>query len=189
MPTDFSRAIYQLADVNKIAFDLEKTELIHWTASHNATDLSLKLPNNVTIKPKQSIKWLGIYFDPNLSFKQHVAIKIAKAKGAFFRMTRLANIERGLTPFALRQLYFACVTSIADYGSVIWLRGQQHFKKPFQGLQNLAIRKILGTFKTAPILSMEVEAVLKCSVKFESSCNVFVCDNLACLEPHYVQCM
>lgn len=155
-----AQKLYQLADVNKIAFDLEKTELIHWTASHNAIDLALKLPNDVVVKPKQSIKWLGIYFDPNLSFKQHVAIKIAKAKGAFFRMTRLANIERGLTPFALRQLYIACVTSIADYGSVIWWRGQQHFKKLFQGLQNLAIRKILGTFKTAPILPMEVEAAL-----------------------------
>ena len=40
-----AQKLYQLADVNKIAFDLEKTELIYWTASHNATDLALKLPN------------------------------------------------------------------------------------------------------------------------------------------------
>ena len=75
-------------------------------------------------------------------------------------MTRLANSSRGLSPFALRQLYLACITSIADYGSAIWWRGQVQLKKPLQALQNLGLRKILGVFKTAPILPMEVEAAL-----------------------------
>jgi hypothetical protein len=106
------------------------------------------------------VKWLGIYFDLTLSFKHHVSTKVAKARGAFFRMSRLANIRRGLTPFALRQIYTACVMSIADYGTEIWWRGQQHLTKLLQGVQNLAIRKILGVFKTAPILPMEVESAL-----------------------------
>lgn len=83
--------------------------------------------------------------------------KIAKAKGALFRMERLANCGRGLTPSALRQIYMACVTSIADYEAVIWWRGQKNFTKILQGLQNLALRKILGVFKTTPVLPIEVE--------------------------------
>ena len=75
-------------------------------------------------------------------------------------MARLANTERGLSPRAIRQLYIACVTSVADYGSVIWWKGQAQFKKPLQALQNLALRKILGVFRTAPIVPMEVEASL-----------------------------
>ncbi|CAG8978349.1 hypothetical protein HYALB_00012484 [Hymenoscyphus albidus] len=75
-------------------------------------------------------------------------------------MSRLANNSKGLTPFALRQLYTACVTSIADYGSTIWWRGQAQFTTLLQKLQNLAIRKILGVFKTTPILPMEVESAL-----------------------------
>ena len=35
-------------------------------------------------------------------------------------MNRLANISRGLSPTALRQLYLACVTSTADYGAILW---------------------------------------------------------------------
>ena len=76
-------------------------------------------------------------------------------------MARLANSERGLSPFAIRQLYVACITSVADYGSPIWWRGQAQFKKPLQALQNLGLRKILGVFKTAPIVPMEVEAALQ----------------------------
>jgi hypothetical protein len=75
-------------------------------------------------------------------------------------MNRLANSERGLSPLALRQLYLACVTSVSDFGSPIWWKGQAQFKRSLQVLQNLALRKILGVFKTAPILPMEVEAAL-----------------------------
>ena len=75
-------------------------------------------------------------------------------------MARLANSEKGLTPFALRQLYLACVVSVADYGSVIWWRGQASLLRPLQAIQNLAVRKILGVFKTAPIIPMEVEAAV-----------------------------
>ena len=52
------------------------------------------------------------------------------------------------------------MTSVADYGSPIWWRGQAQFKKPLQALQNLGLRKILGAFKTAPIRPLEVEAAL-----------------------------
>jgi ribonuclease HI len=73
---------------------------------------------------------------------------------------RLVNIERGLSPFAVRQLYLACITSVSDFGSPIWWKGQSQLKKPLQALQNLALRKILGTFRTTPILPMEAEAIL-----------------------------
>ena len=70
------------------------------------------------------------------------------------------NIEKGLSPRAVRQLYLACITSIADYRSPVWWRGQASFRGPLQALQNLALRKILGVFRTAPIEPIEVEAAL-----------------------------
>lgn len=112
--------LINLAQSNHIAFDLEKTELMHWERSRDAKTATLTLPNGDIVEPSPMIKWLGIHFDANLNFKHHVAIKIAKARNAFFRVSRLASIERGLTPFALRQLYIACVTSIADYGALVW---------------------------------------------------------------------
>jgi hypothetical protein len=35
-------------------------------------------------------------------------------------MERLANLENGLTANSLRQIYKACVISVADYGSPVW---------------------------------------------------------------------
>ena len=151
--------LYELAAQNAIQFDLTKTELLHFTRSKEAKVATLTLPNGEILQSKDLVRWLGIWFDPGLTFKQHVAIRTAQARSAFQRMARLANSEKGLSPFALCQLYLACVTSIADYGSVIWWKGQAQFKKPLQDLQNLGLRKILGAFKTTPILPMEAKLI------------------------------
>jgi hypothetical protein len=81
--------------------------------------VTVTLPDGVIIESNELVKWLGVYFDQGFTFKQHVATRVSQARSAFYHIARLANIERGLSPLAIRQLYLACVTSIADYGSVI----------------------------------------------------------------------
>jgi len=65
-----------------------------------------------------------VWFDLNLTFKQYMAIRTNQARSAFNRMARLINSEKGLTPFAIRQLYTAYITSVTDYRSPIWWKGQ-----------------------------------------------------------------
>ena len=95
-----------------------------------------------------------------MKFKSHVKKRATQALQAFFRITRLANINHGLSSRALRQLYLACIASIADYGSVVWWRQQKNLIQPLITLQNKALRLILGVFRTAPIPPMEAESAL-----------------------------
>jgi hypothetical protein len=68
----------------------------------------------------------------------------------------------------MRQLYLACITSIADYGVPIWWKGQKNLLERYQKLQNNMLRKILGAFKTSSIAAMEVEAsILSVEIRFE----------------------
>ena len=60
----------------------------------------------------------------------------------------------------MRQLYIACIVSIADFGVPIWWNNQKFLLDKYQKLQNLALRKILGAFKTSPIMAMELEAAI-----------------------------
>lgn len=117
-----------------IQFDAAKTELIHFTTSQTAPTAALTLPDQTVVTPKEVVRWLSIHFDSALSFKDHVAIRTSQAKSTFFRMCRLANTERGLSPFAMRQLYMACVTSIANYGCQVHWKGQGSTIKQLQGL-------------------------------------------------------
>ena len=152
--------LYHQGAKNAVEFDMDKTELIHFTKSKEACITQLKLPNGNIVKPKTLIRWLGIWFDSQLSFKEHVSIRAQQARNAFFRMARLANINKGLSPHSIRQIYLACITSVADYGSPVWWRNQTGLSNQLQKLQNQVARKILGVFRTAPVKPMEIEAGL-----------------------------
>ena len=79
-----------------ISFDISKTELIHFHNKYTTIKEGLKL-GDVEIPPKPLVRWLGVFLDSTLMFKQHVEIRISKAKAAFYLIKRLGNTYRGLS--------------------------------------------------------------------------------------------
>src|SRR5437762_13942880 len=87
------------------------------------------------------------------------------------KIERLSNTERELSFQAMRQLYIACIFSVADYGVPVWWNNQKHLLKKFQKLQNQTLRKILNTFKISSISVMKIEASISSSkVRFNRIC-------------------
>jgi len=72
--------LLQLQNQNNIQFDMKKIELIHFHTKRSIdnNNYSISIRNN-QIKPKNLVRWLGIWLDSKLSFKEHVEIKIAAA--------------------------------------------------------------------------------------------------------------
>jgi hypothetical protein len=66
--------LYKLAAKNAIQFDLAKTELLHFTTLKEVKVATLTLLNQEILQSKDVVRWLGIWFDPGLTFKQHVSI-------------------------------------------------------------------------------------------------------------------
>ncbi len=98
-------------------------------------------------------------------------IKISTATRIFHQIARLSNTERGLSFQAMRQLYIVCITSVADYGVPVWWNNQKFLLEKYQKLQNSALRKILGAFKTSPYMAMELEAaIIPPRVRFNRLC-------------------
>jgi hypothetical protein len=96
---------------------------------------------------------------------------LAKTNRVFHQINRLVNCNRGLTYQAMRQLYLVCITSIADYGVLIWWKGQKNLLKRYQKLQNNMLRKALEVFKPFFIVIMEIEAfILSIRIRFEKIC-------------------
>lgn len=112
--------------VNLWLSNLTKTKSISYTSYPN-----FKLAPDNIVEHSKTVKWLGILFNNTLSFKQHILERIKKAKGAFFRLQRLTNTERGLSAFAVRQLYLACINSVATYGAELYWRQQVWVEKSF----------------------------------------------------------
>lgn len=131
------KELFKRGEENYVEFDLRKTEFLNFrskTEGSEARTTSIRLPDGNEVKSGFLVRWLGVYFDPGLTFKEYVSIRVSQARSAFLRLSRLANVERGLSPHAVRQLYLACVTTVADYGLEIYWKGQVQFKRQLQTL-------------------------------------------------------
>ena len=80
-----------------IQFNLEKTELIHFHSKRNiGENVNICFSENYLVEAKPTVKWLGIWLDSKLNFKEYVEKKVAQATRIFYQIKRLFNIERGL---------------------------------------------------------------------------------------------
>jgi ribonuclease HI len=167
--------LFTLARNQAVQFDPGKTELIHFTTQRATLSESVQI-GGITIEPKPVIRWLGIWFDSKLTFKPHIEKKAKSATAAFYGIQRLGNTQKGLSARAIRLLYVACVTPIADFGIQLWWKGigsygSQSLVRPFQTLQNLASARITGAFKGSPSKALELEAgLLPPEVRFNRAC-------------------
>ena len=73
-----------------ISFDVSKIKLIHFYSKRTTIEEGLKL-GDIEISPKPLVRWLGVFLDSKLTFKQHIEIRISKAKEAFYLIRRLGN--------------------------------------------------------------------------------------------------
>jgi hypothetical protein len=87
-------------------------------------------------------------------------MKCAAATRAFYLIYRLSNISKDLSFQAIRQLYISCVEAIGAYGVLCWWNHNYARIKGFERLQNSVLRTILGQFRTALIVSIEIETAI-----------------------------
>src|SRR5438045_297289 len=76
------------------------------------------------------------------------------------KIERLSNTERELSFQAMRQLYIACIISVADYEVPVWWNNQKFLLEKYQKLQNSALRKILEAFKISLYMTMKLKAAI-----------------------------
>lgn len=112
-----------------ITFDPRKSELQHFSRCRKDKDPSSTpsvISQNMTVSEKNRqpyTRWLGVYFDRNLSFKWHVRILTGKAMKVANALRSLANTSRGAKPSLVRQAVLACVLPTALYAAETWWPG------------------------------------------------------------------
>ena len=107
----------------------------------------------ITITPPKYIRWLGFYLDRKLTFFDHVRILAVKGKAITTGLQCLGNTVCGLSPHHMHLLYRTCVIPVITYGCQLWYRPNAPKKaliKKLQIVQNKALRRITGAFRTSP---------------------------------------
>lgn len=139
-------------------FAVKKTKLIHFTRRKREHGVGQIIMQGRTIQPSPAVKLLGVIFDQELRWKQHVQQAVKRATKVSIAVGGL----RYLRPAQMRQLYQACVTPVVDYASTVWhnpLKDKTHLRV-IGTVQRAALIRILSAFKSTATQTMEVEAYI-----------------------------
>jgi len=160
---------------NAVAFAPDKYELIHFTRKRDRSVPLIRV-NGAPIQPKDVVRWLGVYFDPKLTFRTHVETWGSRAHKAAAHLRGLNRVMAGAPSHLTALAANACVLPIATYGAETWWQGatKPGTKDPTKTVKTrqetlvgiieetvkLAARAILPVWKTTPISVLHRESGL-----------------------------
>ena len=89
------------------------------------------------------VKFLGITFDSNFTFKKHFEEILGRCNTRYHRIRLLANKKWGPSSSTILQIYKQCVWPIFEYGSLSTITTSDTIISEIQRLQNKFIRLAL----------------------------------------------
>ena len=147
-------------------FETSKYVLVHYTRNHNKTTSASVKIDNTRIEASEHARYLGVIFDKQLRFKQHMAQVVKKGTSAAIALAGIAKCNWGAPFQQVRQLFQAVIAPKIDYGAIVWHRpkdkgtmGTRQVKE-LTTIQRIAMKAILGCYRTTPTTAMEIEAGL-----------------------------
>jgi len=162
---------------NAISFGPSKTEVQHFMLKRHRGQLPRIRHGSRDVEAEPAMRWLGVWLDPKLSFKRHVAEKAAAARRVANHIRGLSKVHSGAPPAAITKAMKAVVIPKALFASEVWYPGRTRssfvrkggqFRQVQTGLQhsisliqkaiNHALRGCLPVWKTTPLPALYREA-------------------------------
>ncbi len=130
-----------------LQLNLAKTELLVFPATPTLQhDFTIQLGSS-TINPSASVINLGVIFDDQLTFKEHIA---KTARSCRFALHNIRKIRPFLTEHAAQLRVQALVISRLDYCNSLLAGLPSNTIKPLQMIQNAVARLVFNEPKRAP---------------------------------------
>ena len=102
--------------INKLSLNIDKTNYMIFTNKHGSMDIQLNI-NNINIQRVYYTKFLGVFIDHKLTWKEH----ISKVCGKVSRCTALLNkVKNVLSSHSLYTLYNSLIVPYLTYCVEVW---------------------------------------------------------------------
>lgn len=149
-------------------FAPDKYQIIHFTKKRKTTD---DLQSTINIQGHDAelvptLRVLGVWLDPALSWKDHIMRATQKGVKAFESLARVTSSVWGPSVRKSRLLYTAVARPIMTYGSQVWTvssKGEPIAQARIKALavtQNKCLRKIMGAYVRTPVAAIERESAV-----------------------------
>ncbi len=131
-----------------LQLNMAKTELLVFPATPTLQhDFTIQLGSSI-ITPSTLVRSLGVIFDDQLTFKEHIA---KTARSCRFALHNIRKIRPFLTEHAAQLLVQALVVSRLDYCNALLAGLPSNTIKPLQMIQNAAARLVFNEPKRARV--------------------------------------
>ena len=149
-------------------FEVSKYVLVHFTRNNRLkTDASITV-NRSKVTPSDEAKYLGVVFDRGLRFGSHLQLLVKRGTNAAMALASIAKSSWGAPYRYVRQLFLAVIAPSTDYGAIVWHRPKYDGStatsaqiRRLTTIQRLAMKAILGCYRTTPTAAMEMESGLE----------------------------
>lgn len=132
---------------NGLSLNTQKTHFLQFSLCNNpVNNLLQKIHiNSYYLESPESVKFLGIFLDANLSWDAHINHICKRIRPICYGLYRLAGI---CSQDALLSVYYAHVESILRYGIIFWgMSKAAHFDRVFK-IQKWCIRSLSKLTRT-----------------------------------------
>jgi hypothetical protein len=141
----------------ELEFDTTKTEAGLFTCRQgHKKHLRAKLRAHIRVGNgfarfnKEATRWLGVWMDAHLTFKEHHNRCMKNARAAEARLRSLTRTY-GVVPACVRAVQIACVQAVALYGSELWWDPKEGSRRDdLQLLLNRQATSTPGELPTTP---------------------------------------
>lgn len=116
----------------------------------------LKIGNTV-IKCEKDVKFLGVIFDSQLTFRKHIQYMESKCKRRLQLMQVISSQKWGADIKSLLTIYKTLIRPIIDYGSIAYDSAAKSTLKIVEKIQNKALRICTGCMKNTQINLLQNE--------------------------------
>ena len=137
-----------------------KTTYTTFSLSTKKQSIKLTLDGQ-NLKEDQSPKYLGVRFDPRLTWKHQIEENQQKGLKRMQLLRKLAGTTWGANTNVLKKTYLGYVRPALDYGITAWGTCSNAQFQKVEKVQNQCLRVITGAMKTTPIHRMESHTGIK----------------------------
>lgn len=146
-------------------FESNKTILMHFSRNSRKMATANSAPLRVgrhSVHPSKRERILGVIFDSELRFKDHLAKVKSRGWRSASQLKRLTNIM----PKAARQLYLATVASKTDYAATVWYaqfigkKATNNTSKVLNPIHRISAQAVVKSFRTTSVEAVSAEATL-----------------------------
>jgi hypothetical protein len=156
------------AKTRGMVFAAQKCELVHFNKGRRQWPNPLKLAHpeedaHSVVEPVGSCRFLGVWLDRKLSWKDHRVAVERKLKTQDFALSRIAAKTWGPGLIKAREVYTKCIRSAIAYGASSFHTPTAVGGKPrgivtsLSKAQNRSLRIVAGAYKATPVRCLETE--------------------------------